>query len=45
VRVTNRAGQKLYLGTMKYKFVKEEEKYYADGENAWVLRYNYPPPS
>jgi peptide alpha-N-acetyltransferase len=43
VRETNRAGQKLYLNTMKYQFVKLEEKYYADGENAWVLKYTYPP--
>jgi peptide alpha-N-acetyltransferase len=43
VRETNRAGQKLYLNTLKYKFIQTEEKYYADGENGWVLKYIYPP--
>lgn len=42
VRETNRAGHCLYMKTLGYKFVKCEEGYYADGENAWALRYTYP---
>ena len=42
VRETNRAGHFLYMRTLGYKFVKCEERYYADGENAWALRYTYP---
>ncbi|KAK8893548.1 N-terminal peptidyl-glutamic acid acetylation [Tritrichomonas musculus] len=42
VRETNRAGQILYKKTLGYKFVKVEEGYYADGENAHSLRYTYP---
>jgi len=41
VRETNRAGHFLYIKTMGYKKFAEEEKYYADGENAWSLRYSY----
>ena len=42
VRETNRAGHFLYMGTLGYKKVNVEEQYYADGENAWALRYTYP---
>ncbi|OHT15346.1 acetyltransferase, GNAT family protein [Tritrichomonas foetus] len=42
VRETNRAGHFLYQRTLGYKFNKLDEKYYADGENAWSLRYTYP---
>jgi peptide alpha-N-acetyltransferase len=42
VRETNRAAHILYNRTLGYEFVMTEEKYYADGENGWVLRYTYP---
>lgn len=42
VRETNRAGQNLYKKTLGYKYIKTEEGYYADGENAHSLRYTYP---
>jgi peptide alpha-N-acetyltransferase len=42
VRETNRAGRILYQHTLDYKFFNVDEKYYADGENAWALRYTYP---
>ena len=42
VRETNRAGHMLYEKTLGYKFVKLDSKYYADGENAWALRYTFP---
>ena len=43
VRETNRAGHILYQNVFGYKMVKVDEKYYADGENGWILRYTYPP--
>jgi peptide alpha-N-acetyltransferase len=47
VRETNRAAHILYQRTLGYEYVETENKYYADGENGWVLRYKYParPPS
>ncbi|KAH0789654.1 acetyltransferase, GNAT family protein [Histomonas meleagridis] len=42
VRETNRAAHILYQKTFGYKFVNVDEKYYADGENGWTLRYTYP---
>ena len=42
VRETNRAGHILYQNTLGYKFDHLEEKYYADGENGWLLKYYYP---
>ena len=44
VRETNRAGHMLYQKTLGYQFIKCEEGYYADGENAWSLRYKYNTP-
>jgi peptide alpha-N-acetyltransferase len=41
VRETNRAGHILYENTFGYKFVSLDEKYYADGENGWSMRYSY----
>lgn len=43
VREFNRAAHILYENTLGYKFVNVEERYYADGENGWSMRYNYPP--
>ena len=42
VRETNRAAHILYQRTLGYGFVKIEERYYADGENGWYLRYKFP---
>lgn len=44
VRETNRAAQILYMRTFHYTRQSIEEKYYADGENAWSLRYYYEDP-
>ena len=42
VRETNRPAHILYQNTLGYKFVSCENKYYADGENAWALKYTFP---
>lgn len=42
VRETNRAAHILYQKTLGYKFMNLDEAYYADGENGWTLRYDYP---
>lgn len=42
VRETNRAGQILYKNSLHYQYVKTEEGYYADGENAFSLRFTFP---
>jgi ribosomal protein S18 acetylase RimI-like enzyme len=42
VRETNHAGHHLYMNTLGYKFHSSEERYYADGEAGWTLRYTFP---
>jgi ribosomal protein S18 acetylase RimI-like enzyme len=38
VRVSNKAAFHLYHNTLGYEIHKEEQKYYADGENAYSMR-------
>lgn len=38
VRVSNKAALHLYRDTLQFEVDKVEEKYYADGENAYSMR-------
>lgn len=38
VRISNRAAIALYRDTLGFEVVKKEEKYYADGEDAYDMR-------
>ncbi|PSC75502.1 N-alpha-acetyltransferase 11-like [Micractinium conductrix] len=42
VRVTNRGAFHLYTQTLQYKIHDTEEKYYADGEDAFAMRKTFP---
>ena len=42
VRVGNRAAFTLYSQTLKYEISEIEAKYYADGEDAYDMRRNFP---
>ena len=44
VRYTNIAAFHLYSQTLGYKIEKVEESYYADGENAYSMRCDFPIP-
>ena len=41
VRVTNRAALSLYRDRMNYIIEKIEEKYYADGEDAYDMKKTF----
>ncbi|OAF71794.1 hypothetical protein A3Q56_00414 [Intoshia linei] len=38
VRVSNRAALHMYKDNFKFKIIKTEPKYYADGEDAYVMK-------
>jgi peptide alpha-N-acetyltransferase len=44
VRVTNRAAIGLYKDVLGFEIVKCEEKYYADGEDAYDMKLTFNKP-
>ncbi|KAJ4480937.1 acyl-CoA N-acyltransferase [Lentinula aciculospora] len=41
VRETNKAALGLYRDTLGFKVADTEKEYYADGENAYMMRFNF----
>lgn len=39
VRVSNDAALQLYKGKLKFQVMEIEKKYYADGEDAYSMKY------